>query len=395
PPPPLAGCGGSTFDDTGGAAPAPGVPPDASPTPQRLDVRLGASGPAETAAVAAAAAAWGAASGTEVVVTAGADGARPADVVTVRSDDLAAAVAAGSLTAYAQDLPNADDFQPHLRAAFTLDGTFWCAPKDFSTLALVVDQAAWTAAGLTDADVPTTWEALATVAGRLTTEGRTGLVTSSEYRRLGAFVAQAGGSLVDADGRADADSAEDLQALTYVQSLLAAGSMRFAADVGARDGAEALATGRAAMTVESLGAVQALATSSPGLAVRVLELPAGPGGRGTLSFTSCWGISADSPERDRAKALVAALTATDQQLLFSEATGAVPSVTSAADGFRERFPERAAFLAGADRATTLPNLPGVAGVVDRLDAQLAGLATADAAAVLARTQAELDAALDG
>ena len=40
-----------------------------------------------------------------------------------------------------------DDIAPPLREAFTYDGTFYCPPKDFSTLALQYDPAAFEAAG--------------------------------------------------------------------------------------------------------------------------------------------------------------------------------------------------------------------------------------------------------
>ena len=39
---------------------------------------------------------------------------------------------------------------PALQEAFTYDGQQWCAPKDFSTLGLQINSAAWEAAGLTD-----------------------------------------------------------------------------------------------------------------------------------------------------------------------------------------------------------------------------------------------------
>ncbi len=79
---------------------------------------------------------------------------------------------------------------------FTVDDTFYCAPKDFSTLALVINTELWAAAGLTDDDIPTTWDELTTVAETLTTDGVVGLAFGAEYQRVGAFMAQAGGGLV-------------------------------------------------------------------------------------------------------------------------------------------------------------------------------------------------------
>ncbi|MER5225617.1 hypothetical protein [Streptomyces flaveus] len=65
-------------------------------------------------------------------------------------------VAAGRLTHARQNTlkchPTPPVHNPALRQAFTYDGKFCCAPKDFSTLALRINTTAWSKAGLTDAD---------------------------------------------------------------------------------------------------------------------------------------------------------------------------------------------------------------------------------------------------
>ena len=85
------------------------------------------------------------------------------------------------------DLENADDFYPNLREAFTVDDKFYCAPKDFSTLGAGHQPDAWEAAGLTEADVPTTWDELAPSRETLTTGEQVGPGVSPDYaapRRL-------------------------------------------------------------------------------------------------------------------------------------------------------------------------------------------------------------------
>ena len=62
---------------------------------------------------------------------------------------------------------------PTLTDAFTFEDQFWCAPKDFSTLALIINNKLWKQAGLTDDDVPTTWEELRG-GGRAADEGQDG-----------------------------------------------------------------------------------------------------------------------------------------------------------------------------------------------------------------------------
>jgi multiple sugar transport system substrate-binding protein len=395
-----AACGGgSGFEDDGASGGGGG---DGTEGSGALTLLIGSSGPAETEAVTAAADAWASESGTEVEVIAATDLAQqlsqgfasgePYDVFYVGSDQVATFAQNGSLLPYAADLENADDFYPNLRDAFTVDDEFYCAPKDFSTLGLVINTAAWEAAGLTEADVPTTWEELRSVAQQLTKDGQTGLVTSSEYQRLGAFMQQAGGGLVT-DGQATAASAENVEALTFVKEMLADGSMAYAADVGAGWGGEAFGTGKAAMTIEGNWIAGAMSADYPDVDYLVAPLPAGPAGEGTLSFTNCWGIAADGQNTDAAQELVTFLTSTDQQMEFARAFGVMPSVQSAADTFAQEFPDLAAFVEQADSATTPPNQAGVSDVIADLNAQLESLAGSDPAQILDSTQTNLEAAL--
>ena len=82
---------------------------------------------------------------------------------TCRPTAIAGYAGNGSLSAYGDELENKDDFYPSLVENFTVDGEFYCAPKDFSTLALIINTDLWAAAGLTEADIPTTWDELAAV----------------------------------------------------------------------------------------------------------------------------------------------------------------------------------------------------------------------------------------
>ena len=121
-------------------------------------------------------------------------------------------------------MSNADDFYPSLRQAFTYEGKFYCAPKDFSTLALQINTDLWTKAGLTDADVPTTWDQLTVAAQKLKAKGIMPLALGDTRDRIGAFMVQAGGWLVSEDGKqATADTPENVAALHYVQTLLKQG----------------------------------------------------------------------------------------------------------------------------------------------------------------------------
>ena len=118
-------------------------------------------------------------------------GGDPADVFYLAPEQLAGYASNGSLLAYGEDLKNKSDFYDNLLQTFTYDGKLYAAPKDVSTLQLVINTDMWSAAGLTDADYPTTWDELATVAKKLTSGDHVGLAFNGEYARIGVFLKQA------------------------------------------------------------------------------------------------------------------------------------------------------------------------------------------------------------
>ncbi|WP_130177573.1 extracellular solute-binding protein [Cryobacterium sp. SO1] len=390
-----SGFGGDTADAGGELT---------SDSSQGLNILIGSSGDAETASVNAAVAAWSEESGTDAKVSVASDlnqqlaqgfaAQKPADVFYLSTDALAGYASNGSLLAYGDDLANKDDFYPSLVSSFTYDGEFYCAPKDFSTLQLLINTDLWAAAGLTDADIPTTWDELATVSKTLTTGSQVGLAIGGEYARLGAFMAQAGGSLMNEDStEVTADSAESVAGLEYAQTLLNDGVMSYASEIGAGWGGEAFGKQLSAMTIEGNWITGAMKNDFPDVNYTVAELPAGPEGQGTLQFTNCWGIAADSPNQAAALDLVEQLTSKDAQLTFSEEFGPMPSIQSAADEWKSANPTLVPFLDGAEYAKGVPNVQGSADVVSDLNAQLESLKTGDAQAILDSVQKNLEALL--
>ncbi|MGY4857692.1 sugar ABC transporter substrate-binding protein [Cryobacterium sp. AP23] len=375
-----------------------------SDSSKSLSILIGSSGDAETASVKSAVAAWSDESGTDAEVSVASDlnqqlaqgfaAQKPADVFYLSTDALAGYASNGSLLAYGDELANKDDFYPSLVSSFTYDGDFYCAPKDFSTLQLIINTDLWAAAGLTDADIPTTWDELATVSKTLTTPEHVGLGIGGEYARLGAFMAEAGGSLMNEDStEATANSAENVEGLEYAQTLLNDGSMKYATELGAGWGGEAFGKQLSAMTIEGNWITGAMTNDFPDVNYTVAELPEGPAGKGTLQFTNCWGIAADSPNQAAALDLVEQLTSKDAQLTFSTDFGPMPSIQSAAEEWKSANPTLVPFLAGADYAKGVPNVQGAADVVSDLNAQLESLKTGDAKTILDSTQKNLEALL--
>ena len=402
----LTACGGgSGFDeDEPTDAPAAEEEGDAGGGGS-LTILIGSSGDAETDAVNAAVAAWSEESGVEATVNVASDlnqelsqgfaAGSPPDVFYQSTDQLAGYAANGSLWPYGSQAEAADDFYPSLVENFTYDGEFYCAPKDFSTLALVINTDKWAEAGLTDADVPTDWASLSAAAAAMTKEGQVGLSFGPEYQRLGVFMAQAGGGLISEDGTGSiADSPENLEALTYVQKMLNDGVLAFPSTIDSGWGGEAFGSGRAAMTIEGNWIIGALKADFPEVPFLVAELPEGPAGKGTLQFTNCWGIAADSANQESALDLVNFLTSTEQQAAFTEAFGVMPSVQSAGEDFRAAYPEQVAFLDSAEFASGMPTVAGASDVIADLNGQIEGLATADLQAMLSSVQNNMQAVLD-
>jgi multiple sugar transport system substrate-binding protein len=363
---------------------------------------IGSSGDAETQAVQAAADAWAADNDADVEVVAADDlnqqlsqgfaGDDAPDLFYMGWDQFANYASNGYLDPYADSLSNAGDFYGNLKDTFTYDGTFTCAPKDFSTLGLIINTDKWAEAGLTDADIPTDWDSLEAAAQKLTTDSTVGLSFGLEYARIGVFMNQAGGTVVDGD-KATADSAENLEGLEYVQKLHDEGVLKWPSEIDSGWGGEALGKGAAAMVIEGPW-IKGIQGDFPDTHYAAYELPAGPGGQSTFTFSNCWGIPANSDTKDAAVSLVEYLTSDDQQLAFADAFGVIPSTESAAASYREKYPENAAFVAGADYAVSPVNFAGSADVVSDFNAQLASLAGGDAKSMLASFQENLQAALD-
>ncbi len=394
----LSACGGGGFDSKSSS-------PQQSSGPAKLQILIGTSGDAETAAVKAAADAWSKKSGNtaEVVVASdlnqqlgqGFAGGTPPDVFYADAARIGDFAKAGNLYAYGDQVKDAG-YLDSLVQTYTYDGKLQCAPKDFSTLALVINTDLWTKAGLTDADVPKDWAGLETVAKKLTSGKVTGLVVGGEWARLGVFMRQAGGWVVSKDGKTvTADSAENAAGLTEAQKLLKAGSMKYAKQVDAGWGGEALGKGKAAMTIEGNWIRGALKNDFPNVKTKVVELPAGPAGKGTLLFSNCWGIAAKSKNQAAAVDLVKSLTSVDQQMSFAKAFGVMPSTTEGAKQYAAEFPDDAAFTAGGEYGTGPVNLAGFDPVMSAFNTDLEQLASKDPKSILATLQKNGDSALKG
>ncbi len=290
-------------------------------------------------------------------------------------------------------------FLPSLIKTFSYKGKLQCAPKDYSTLALIINTATWKKAGLTDADIPKDWAGLEKVAKKLTAGKVTGLVIGNDINRSGAFMKQAGGWVVSPDGtKMTANSPGALAGLMEVKKMMAAGSLKFNTDTSpaAGWGGEAFGKGIGAMTIEGNWIRGALTKDFPKIKAKVVELPAGPAGKGTLLFSNCWGIAAKSAHQTQAVDLVKSLISVDQQMAFAKAFGVMPSTEEGAKKFAAAYPDDSAFEAGGHYGQGPVNLPGFDPVMTAFNSKLATLSKGgDPKAMLAALQKNGTAALAG
>ena len=123
-------------------------------------------------------------------------------------------------------------------------------------------------------------------------------------------MAQAGGGLVTTTARRPtANSARERRgAELRARRTSTPATSPTPPDVGAGWGGEAFGKQLGAMTIEGNWITGAMTADYPDVKYKVVELPAGPAGKGTLQFTNCWGMAADSPNQKAALDLVEYLT---------------------------------------------------------------------------------------
>jgi len=369
-----------------------------------LTALIGSSGPAETFAVNNAAKAFTKQTGIQVNVVVASDlgqqlaqgfsSGNPADIFYLGNDQVATYAKAGSL-ATLDNLKNVKAFYPSLRAAYTYKGHLYAAPKDFSTLALVINSTSWKNAKLTAKNYPKTWAQLAAVAKKLTRSGQIGLCTGPEFHRLGVFMIENGGWLTSKNGKtATVNSKANVAAFNYVKAMLKAGTFKLTNQLGAGWGGEAFGKGECAMTIEGNWIAGAMTHDYPTIKYKAVQLPTGPSGKGTLQYDGGWGMAAASKNKTEAMALITYLTSPKVQMGNAKAFGVMPSVKANAKAWSKLYPQFAAFLAGADYSKSIPTVPDIATVLGDFNQQLQGLPNTDPKTILDRVNGELQAVLD-
>lgn len=300
-------------------------------------------------------------------------GGAPPDVFYVDSFRLPDLVDAGAVEPAEGNIENPDDFYESLRNAFTIDGTFYCPPKDFSTLGLEYNEDMFDAAGLDYPNEDWTWEDLRSAAEALSNpdEGVYGMVLSPDFARWIAFLYQAGGSVTNEDfTEMTINGSEALEALEFYVGLVEDGLAAQPADLDSGWAGEAFGKEQAAMAMEGNWIIPFLADQFPDVNYGVTQLPAGPGGEATMAFTVCYGVPSGGQNIEASFRLVNYLTGPEGMKEWTDLGLAMPTRQSLREGWLEQFPELQPFLDGADHARPWQFRPGFQDVLDTLNAGL-------------------------
>jgi multiple sugar transport system substrate-binding protein len=297
-------------------------------------------------------------------------GGSPPDVFYIDSFRLPDFVAANVLVPAEGRVENVDDFYPSLRDAFTVDGTFYCPPKDFSTLGLQYNTDMFDAAGLEYPNENWTWQDLRSAAEQLSDPGAGvyGMVLNADFARWIAFLYQAGGSVTDENfTQMTINSPQALEAMEFYVDMVLDGVAAQPPDLDSGWAGEAFGHQRAAMAMEGNWIVPFLADNHPDVNFGVTELPAGPAGDATMAFTVCYGVPAAGRHQEASFRLVNYLTGPEGMRAWTDLGLAMPTRQSLRGDWLNQFPHLEPFLAGAEYAHPWQFRPGFQDVLDTIN----------------------------
>jgi multiple sugar transport system substrate-binding protein len=178
------------------------------------------------------------------------------------------------------------DFFPNVMQTREVDGKIYGLPMEVEPMAMYYSVKAFEEAGLTDKDVPTTWEGFLEVAKKLTKGNRFGCLfetTPGYYQTFTwyPFMWQGGGEIATADGKKSAYNSDGtIQALKFWQDSIKQNvASRNYLGGGVWDVVANLASGYCAMQNVGIWAVSALRENAKDFKYGVFPLPVPPGGK--------------------------------------------------------------------------------------------------------------------
>ncbi|MFI5697253.1 ABC transporter substrate-binding protein [Kribbella sp. NPDC051586] len=210
------------------------------------------------------------------------------------------------------------DYLPGLLEARSVDGKVYGLPMEIEPLAMYYSEAAFESAGLSEADLPKTWDQTIAIAQKLTNSKRYGVMFETlpgYYQNFTwyPFMWQGDGNAVK-DGKSAFDSPAAVQALKFwgdtIKNKVAP---RKALGDGGGDVVSNLGSGAAAMQQSGIWAVADMRTKAKNFKYGIIPLPTPDGGKAATDLGG-WAFVANSKGKNpeaAAKFIAWALGSTD------------------------------------------------------------------------------------
>jgi multiple sugar transport system substrate-binding protein len=180
-----------------------------------------------------------------------------------------------------------DDLFSGVIANRMVDGKIYGLPMEVEPMAMYYSVDAFNEIGLSDKDVPKTWDELLTIGKKLTNDKRFGVLfdTSPGYYQNFTwypFLWQGGGEIQTKDGKSAFNSPAAVQALKFWQDAVNMGvSPRKPLGGGGWDVVPNLGSGYCAMQNVGIWAIAQLHEGAPNFKYGIFKLPTPPGGKYT------------------------------------------------------------------------------------------------------------------
>ncbi len=263
------------------------------------------------------------------------------------------------LTAFVEedaDEIDMDDFNPGLMGNSYVDDKLYGLPYLRSTPIVYINKTMFEEKGIDPASIQT-WEDFQSAAENLTDDEHVGISMPVDIWFYEAFVAQAGGEMVNENGEIAFNGEGGVEALNLWKEMVEAGTMRVpggeplqAADMARQD----FATGRAGMYFSSTADLTLMLqlAEENGYELETIMFPENeqrsvPTGGANLVMTT----GLDEEKQQAAWEFIKFMTAPEQTAYASEYTGYLPSRLSAveSDTMQELYEEKPQFKVAVDQ----------------------------------------------
>jgi multiple sugar transport system substrate-binding protein len=255
-------------------------------------------------------------------------------------------------------------FYGRLLAAFTdSKGRIYGFPKDWSPLAMEVNPAMLSAAGVTSA--PTTWAQFQTMLQKLKAAGQPPACLDVDLARMLAFWYQNGGGFLNARKTAAiVDSGANNGAVTRYFGWLKSGLAKTHQELGAGWCGEALGKKLASVIFEGNWVYSYMKETFPDVGFQVRPMIKNSKG-GNLGFTVSYSIAKDSKHKSQAFTLLAYLGGKKGMGVWTKSVGYLPSRNDVAPPAGRKV-----FLGAAPSTHAWQFAPGFSRVIDTANSEL-------------------------